>query len=99
MNKPLELVVYERMDDLELDEWCDGHYRDPDTGDVFAFCYGRAGRLTDAELAAEHHAAVLAVYRARVHHDDADWEKRLGQMQAMYRFATHPHYDDPEETQ
>ena len=36
----------------------------------------------------------LAVYRARVHHDDADWPKRLGEMQAMYRFATHPHYDE-----
>jgi hypothetical protein len=59
--------------------------------------HGPERRLTDAELAAEHHAAVLAVYRARVHHDDADWPKRLGEMQAMYRFATHPHYDEVEE--
>ena len=89
MSKPLELVVNhkDRVDpDMVVvkDYW---EYRP----------YDSAKRLTDAELAAEHQAAVLAVYRARVHHDDADWAKRLGQMQAMYRFATHPSYNEESE--
>ena len=47
-------------------------------------------RLTDAELAAEHHAAVLGVYRAKVHHEDVD--RALDWMRTTLRFATRPHY-------
>jgi hypothetical protein len=54
-------------------------------------------RLTDAELAAEHHATVLEVYRAKIHGRGHDWDLNLRRVAVIHRFATHPHYDEPED--
>jgi hypothetical protein len=52
----------------------------------------RAKRFTDAELAAENHAAVLRVLRAKTHHEPTT--DLLAQMTTVYRFATLPHAAD-----
>ena len=44
-------------------------------------------RLTDAELAAELHAATLAVYRAKVHREGRAHDAALGWFLTITRFA------------
>lgn len=63
----------------------------------------KSKRLTDAELAAEHHAAQkdcwrkLAInqYAGEGAHSDVGSEQWA---EIVHRFATLPHYDDPTET-
>ncbi|WP_284984272.1 hypothetical protein [Arthrobacter sp. efr-133-TYG-118] len=96
MSKELELTVYPYRET----EWPAG-YLVPKTmtsGAVLDVIHmtetvdkrAKAKRLTDAELAAECHAATLAVYRAKVHQE----EPRLEQMVIVRRFALLPHYDE-----
>lgn len=56
--------------------------------------YDRAKRLTDPELAAEHHAAVLDVYRSKVH--GVPTLEALERMAATIRFCLNDHYDEGE---
>jgi hypothetical protein len=50
-------------------------------------------RLSDAELAAEKHAAVLGVYRAKVH-EARGLEGALDWLLVVTRFAHAPHFDE-----
>jgi hypothetical protein len=54
--------------------------------------YHERKRLTLPELAAENHAAVLRVFRAKTHHEPT--ADLLAQMATVYRFATLPHAAD-----
>lgn len=56
-------------------------------------------RFTDAELAAECQASVLAVYRRKVHGEGtpesiAQTQRTIEAMATLHRFAMLPHYDE-----
>lgn len=51
-------------------------------------------RLTEAELAAEVHAAAADVYRAKIHGRGHDWELNLRRVGVLTRFAGLPHHDE-----
>lgn len=101
MTKPLQLTVYPKLERPKRGE------------DIMAFrsqfidemLIIRAKRFTDADLAAEYHAADVHFQRSIWQEmargedwPDAEWERIAHPVNALYRFATLPHYDEQEAT-
>jgi hypothetical protein len=96
-RKPLELVVWPKVDRWVKHPsgggWREYGYETP-TGVYDFTLFGPDlfdKRLTDAELAAEVHSAVLDIYRSKVH--GTPTTEALDRMAAMLRFAVNDHYD------
>lgn len=91
MTKPLELKTYRRVAPGEDGFW---EYRQ-------RVIKAKQKRLTDPELAAEYFRAEYFRYRAEwqqlssgMNFPDEAWTTQLDQLNTLYRFATHPHYDE-----
>ena len=106
MTKPLELAVFDKEPGRYGGE---PRYHSPDglwaypTSHVDG--YAAEKRFTDAELAAEYHAADVHFQRSIWQEmargedwPDAEWERIAHPVNALHRFAALPHYDEQEAT-
>jgi hypothetical protein len=96
--KPLELTVWARNENYPGAS--NVVYEHPDglvaVGDLFVDAEAHEKRLTDAELAAEHHRAKWTglMHEHKWHSILSD--KHRAMIATVERFATLPHYDEPD---